>query len=980
MAKVVNLLSPAQRTKLLQIPDDFPEREIVRYYALSPEDLDIIAEHRRPQNRLGFTVQLAYLRYPGRAWNPEEPIPPNILTYLARQIDEPPEVLAEYATRDTTRREHMGELQRRFGFRSFSLRFYRQLSHWLMPIAMGTDEGIVLVEALIEELRTQRIIAPALSTLERLAWETRRRAQQQVVATLTASLSETQGQQLDSLLVVPTGERRTPLVWLREPPGTAKAASFLKVIERLHFIQTLALDPTVSRQIHANRLRRLAREGEQYSPQFLARFEAGRRHATLVASLVELAATLTDTALEMHDRILGNLFKQGQQKQRAHFEERGQAINEKVRLYASVGKALIAAKEQATDPYQALEAVVPWERFVASVEEAGTLARPRDLDYLDLLDDSYSQIRKYSPALLETFTFHALPSLQSLVEALELIRDLGRKPVPDDAPTAFVKPRWHDHVWEEEKINRHYYEFCALAELRNGLRSGDLWVEGSHQYRQLEDYLLPPASWKELRQERTPPVSAPLDAKTYLTERGAELHKQLIHVGQRLSENDLPDVRRDADKVRITHLEADIPEGVEELARKAYAKVRPIKITQLLVEIDQVTHFSRHGTHLHRGDPCRDREALFAAMLAEATNLGLAKMAGATPGMTKDRLTWHSDWYLRDECYTKMRAEIVNYHHRHPFSAHWGDGTTSSSDGQRFPVGGPRSHTAQINGKYGPEPGLVFYTHISDQMDPYYTKVITGTPHEAPHLIDGLLYHETDLNIQEHYADTGGYTDQVFGLCHLLGFRFAPRLRDLGDRKLYSIEAPSLYPNLDLLMGGTINTKQITDHWDELLRLTASLRLGTVTASLLLRKLASYPRQNGLAWALREVGRLEKTLFTLEWLQSVELRRRVQVGLNKGEARNALARAVFFYRHGRVQDRSHAQQQRRAQGLNLVVAAIILWNTLELARAVEELQQEGMHITEEQLAHLSPMDWEHINLTGDYVWDLTAKSPHARQA
>jgi hypothetical protein len=378
--------------------------------------------------------------------------------------------------------------------------------------------------------------------LERLAWETRRRAQQHVFTTLTASLSEAQGQQLDSLLVVPTGERRTSLVWLREPPGPAKAASFMKVIERLRFIRALGLDPTLSRQIHANRLHRLAREGEQYSPQFLARFDEQRRYATLAASLVELAATLTDTALEMHDRILGNLFKQGQQKQRAHFEQRGQAINEKVRLYASVGKALIAAKEQATDPYQAVEAVVPWERFVASVEEAGTLARPRDLDYLDLLDDSYSQIRKYSPALLETFTFHALPSLQPLVEALELIRDLGRKPVPENAPASFVKPRWHDHVWEEEKINRHYYEFCALTELRNGLRSGDLWVEGSHQYRQLEDYLLPPASWKELRQGRTPPVSAPLEAKTYLAERGAELHEQLTRVGQKKPSQDPLDI------------------------------------------------------------------------------------------------------------------------------------------------------------------------------------------------------------------------------------------------------------------------------------------------------------------------------------------------------------------------------------------------------------------------------------------------------
>jgi len=202
----------------------------------------------------------------------------------------------------------------------------------------------------------------------------------------------------------------------------------------------------------------------------------------------------------------------------------------------------------------------------------------------------------------------------------------------------------------------------------------------------------------------------------------------------------------------------------------------------------------------------------------------------------------------------------------------------------------------QINAKYGPEPGLVFYTHISNQLDPYRTKVITGTPHEAPHMIDGLLYHETDLNIREPYADTGGYTDQVFGMCHLLGFRFAPRLRDLGDRKLYPIEKMSSYPNLSLLMGGAVNVKQITDHWDELLRLTASLRLGTVTASLMLRKLASYPRQNGLAWALREVGRIEKTLFTLEWFQSLELRRRGQVGLNKREARNAPRGSTWSWR------------------------------------------------------------------------------------
>jgi TnpA family transposase len=162
------------------------------------------------------------------------------------------------------------------------------------------------------------------------------------------------------------------------------------------------------------------------------------------------------------------------------------------------------------------------------------------------------------------------------------------------------------------------------------------------------------------------------------------------------------------------------------------------------------------------------------------------------------------------------------------------------------------------------------------------------------------------------------------------------------------------------------------------LRLAVSIRQGTVTASLILRKLGSYPRQNSLAAALREIGRIERTLFTLEWLQNPDLRRRVQVGLNKGEAKNALARAVFFNRLGEMRDRTFENQRYRASGLNLVVAAIILWNTVYLERAIRLLQQKGRSISDELLVHLSPLGWEHINLTGDYIWHANrrvAKGP-----
>jgi TnpA family transposase len=242
---------------------------------------------------------------------------------------------------------------------------------------------------------------------------------------------------------------------------------------------------------------------------------------------------------------------------------------------------------------------------------------------------------------------------------------------------------------------------------------------------------------------------------------------------------------------------------------------------------------------------------------------------------------------------------------------------------------------------------------------------------DSTYVLDGLLYHESDLRIEEHYTDTAGFTDHV-ALMHLLGFRFAPRIRDLGDTKLYIPKGDAAYDALKPMIGGTLNIKHVRAHWDEILRLATSIKQGTVTASLMLRKLGSYPRQNGLAVALRELGRIERTLFILDWLQSVELRRRVHAGLNKGEARNALARAVFFNRLGEIRDRSFEQQRYRASGLNLVTAAVVLWNTVYLERLRTRCVATAMPLMT-RCCSTCRRSVEHINLTGDYLWRSSAK-------
>jgi TnpA family transposase len=256
-----------------------------------------------------------------------------------------------------------------------------------------------------------------------------------------------------------------------------------------------------------------------------------------------------------------------------------------------------------------------------------------------------------------------------------------------------------------------------------------------------------------------------------------------------------------------------------------------IRITELLHEVARETGFMAAFKNLRTGEICPNESALLAAILADATNLGLSRMANASQGVTRDQLIWTHDAYIREDTYNAALAIIINAHHRLPVAAVWGDATTSSSDGQFF-RGGKRGATGgDVNARYGGDPGFSFYTHVSDQHRPYHVKVISAATHEAPYVLDGLLHHGSNIKIAEHYTDTGGATDHVFALCAMLGFRFCPRLRDFPDRRLVPINQPAAYPGIAPLLGKRIRTDVVREHWNEVLRLAASLKAGHVAPS-----------------------------------------------------------------------------------------------------------------------------------------------------
>ena len=262
------------------------------------------------------------------------------------------------------------------------------------------------------------------------------------------------------------------------------------------------------------------------------------------------------------------------------------------------------------------------------------------------------------------------------------------------------------------------------------------------------------------------------------------------------------------------------------------------------------------------------------------------------------------------------------------------------------------------------------YIHAADIWVPFGKPQIIGTNEEALYVIDALCHHEGDLHIQEHYTDTGGSTEHVFALTALLGFRFAPRLRDALSRHLYLLDEVGVSGPLTSLLFGQVKSKLIIEQWDEMRRVASSIRHGTVSASLLMRKLAAYPRQNQVARALTEMGKLERTAYLLEYFRDEALRRRVLIGLNKGEALHALARQLFFGRLGELRDRAFEDQMHRASCLHVLMAAIAAWNTVYLTKAIETLRKRGEDLPEATVAHIAPLGWEHIRLIGDYHFAL----------
>jgi TnpA family transposase len=315
--------------------------------------------------------------------------------------------------------------------------------------------------------------------------------------------------------------------------------------------------------------------------------------------------------------------------------------------------------------------------------------------------------------------------------------------------------------------------------------------------------------------------------------------------------------------------------------------------------------------------------------------------------------------------------DLINAYHRCDLPRVWGSGTSVAADGTKYELA-ENSLLAEYSIRYGGYGGIAYY-HVADTYIAIFSHFIPCGVWEAIYILEGLLKNTSDIQPTTVHGDTQAQSTPVFGLAHLLGIKLMPRIRNWKDLRFFRPSKDARYKHIDSLFSDTIDWELLETHWQDLLQVVLSIKAGTVSSALLLRKLGSYSRKNRLYQAFRELGRVVRTVFLLHYLSDAELREQITISTNKVEAYNWFAKWLFFGGEGIIPEVDPAEQEKRIKYNHLVASAVAIQNVIDLTRAVRELVHEGYPVKREDLAQLSPYQTRHLKRFGDYV--LTAAPP-----
>ena len=402
-------------------------------------------------------------------------------------------------------------------------------------------------------------------------------------------------------------------------------------------------------------------------------------------------------------------------------------------------------------------------------------------------------------------------------------------------------------------------------------------------------------------------------------------------------------------------------------------KIQPVSILDIITDSESWINWSRffglYSGHSSKLDNPLERYILNT--FCYGCNLGPTQTVRSIEMLNRKSLSWINQTHITEEKIQKATNHIINAYNKFSLPKFWGSGERSSADGTMFNIY-EQNLLSEYHIRYGGYGALGYY-HVSDKYIALFSNFIPCGVWEGVYILDLLQNNESDIQPDIIHGDTQSQNSSIFALSFLLGIKLMPRIRNWKLYTLCKTSAEEKYKHIDELFTDNIDWKLIEMYSPDMFRVTLSVKAGRITPSTILKKLGTYNKKNKLYLAFRELGRVIRTGYLMEYIRDIELRQTIQASTNKSEGFNGFTKWIFFGNNGIITENSRDRQRKSIKYNHLVANCVIFYNVNMLTKIIQEFNDEGYVIEKDTLECLSPYITHHIDRYGKYKLDLERK-------
>ena len=890
-----------------------------------------------------------------------------------------------------------------FGFVNFTKDHIKLVTEKIAPLVRSHVKTKEIFFAAVEFLLNSRIEITSYHQISTIILSTISDHKAKLIKTIENTLTKEKKKLLDSLLEKITDDKtgkeinRYKLTWLKKFSQSTRPG---KIRLNIHDLKTLR--NLYKKLEEVIRSLDLSQDGFTFFANSVIKFNYlqvdqksdSDKYLHLITFIVHqfyrLQDTLIDIFLQAHQAVVNSAVKEEKEKLYKEKEDRRKMLNDfikylshDIKAFRKIEDILLDSNLKEFEKIEFLKNILSEEkdlrnRIDKEIKDVRSKQKTAEKDavYYEILKRKSRMLQNRVSDIIKNVEFNRVGSDNHLIEAIEYYKSKDGKLNGKDVPLTCLFPHEREKVYDEDsKFDISFYKAILFAKISHAIKSGSLNVVYSYKYRSLDDYMIPVDEWNSNKSEIL--KKAEMEHFSVCDSALQKLKKKLDRSFRDVNTHSINGENEHLKFGKKNKFHVITPKKDTEINEEGisiydyFPGKRYIPIAEVLKSVNDLTGFLDCFEHWQNSYTKKKKpdHQFFAGILGYGCNIGIHKIAKISNMVSEDELNYLVNWNFSLNNILNANDKVLEYIDKLELPGIYknnDDKTVTSSDGQKQDIKVDSLNSNYSFKYFGQKKGVNVYSYIDERHLLFYSTVINAAERDVTFVLDGLM-HNNVIQSDMHTTDTYGYSEMMYGATELLGFEYAPRIKNIRDQQLYAFKSKKEYMSKGyrILPDHKIQEKKIHDNWDDILRFVATIKLKVSTASQLFKRLNSYSKQNPLMVALKEYGKIIKTISINKYIDDVERRQLIEGQLNKIESSHRLKKAISFA--GDLDQATKDEQDIAENCRRLIANAIICWNYVYLSQKLaEEKNENSRQKMIDVIRNGSVVMWQHLNLHGEY--------------